>query len=71
MNINSSKINLLNSITIKPRRVYSCKGCKSILPRKNVYKDKDGVYRCNTDHTIVEDITDRETGEDFMEIVGI
>ena len=71
MNINASGINLLNSIILRPRRVYKCPGCGSILPRKNVYKDKDGVYRCNTDHKAVEDITDRETGQDFMEIVNI
>jgi len=71
MNINTKGVNLLNSVVIKPRRVFSCKGCGSILPRKNIYKDKNSVYRCSTDHTVVEDITNRKTGQDFMEIVGI
>ncbi len=69
MNITNNNLNL-STIQIKPRRVYKCPKCGYILPRKNVYK-KEGIYYCSTDHTVVEDITDRETGQDFMQIVGI
>ena len=68
--MNTIDINLI-TIVIKTRRVFKCKKCGYILPRKNVYKDNDGVYRCSTDHAPVEDITDRTTGQDFMEIVNL
>ncbi len=70
MNTLVENINL-STIVIRPRRVFSCKKCNEMYPRKNVYKDNDGYYRCNRDHSIVEDKTDSETGKDFMEIINI
>lgn len=59
----------LKSILIKPRRVYECKNCVRIATRKDVNKI-DGKYHCRVCGGEVEDITNRTTGKDFMEIVG-
>ena len=68
--MNTIDINL-STIVIRPRRVFYCKTHNEMYPRKNVYKDNDGYYRCNRCHSIVEDKTDSETGKNFMEIVNI
>lgn len=59
------------TIIIKARRVYHCDhpDHNSMLLRKNVYKDAEGKYHCNSDHSIVRDVTDTTTGHDFLEIV--
>jgi len=60
---------LLNdTIKISPRRVFRCV-CGLISLRKDVRKIR-GKYFCRCGKE-VEDITNRETGQDFMEILHI
>lgn len=66
----------LTTVTIRARRVFKCShtdhGNKGmIMTRSHVYKDSEGKYHCNQDGSLVEDITDRETGQSFIEVVGL
>lgn len=61
-----------DTISIRPRRVYKCNKHGGVLLRANVWKDREtGKYYCNLDNSEVEDITDRETGQNLMEIICI
>lgn len=61
-----------DTVRISPRRVYKCSKHGGFLLRASVTKDrKTGKYYCNLDNAEVEDITDKTTGQDLMEILCI
>lgn len=58
-------------VEIRIVRVYRCPKCELNLFRKNVHKDENGNYHCNTDDAVVKDVTDTQTGHDLLQIVRI
>jgi len=61
-----------DTVRANPRRVYKCKAHGGFLLRENVWKDREtGIYYCKLDNSIVEDVTDRETGQNLMEIINL
>lgn len=63
-----------DSVIIKPRRVYACKPCKWMGLRNHVGKvirERRVFYYHEECGGEVEDITNKITGNDFMEILGV
>jgi len=67
MNVN------LQTETVKlyPRRIFKCVQENRVMERQYVSKDHKGNYRCGSCGSNVQDVTDTETGRDFMEILAI
>lgn len=66
----------LTTVTIRAKRIFKCSNSGhgatgSFLTRSHVYKDSEGKYHCNMDHSLVEDYTNRETGQNLIEVVGL
>ena len=57
------------TVRISPRRIFQCKTEKRMTTRQDVWKDHNGKYHCKTCGNEVVDVTDTETGKDFMEIL--
>lgn len=53
-------------------RVFSCSHCRRMMGRKNVVKRVgETFYRCSSCGGRVEDKTNSETGNSFLQVVGI
>ena len=61
----------VDTVTIKPRRVYKCTKDNRVMERSKVWKDAFGKFHCTFCGGKVEDITNTVTGHDWMEIVKI
>ncbi len=57
------------TMKLSPRRVFSCKNDKRIMERSDVWKDHNQEYHCSACGGKVIDITDTETGQDFMQVL--
>ncbi len=65
------KPDLTDTIVMKPRRIFKCELENRVMPRKDVWKDAFGKYRCTSCGEEVKDVTDTDTGRDLMEIFCI
>ena len=59
------------TMRMAPRRIFKCPEENRVLERKLVIKDTKGEYHCPSCGGRVTDVTDTETGKDFMEILGL
>lgn len=64
------KPNLLDSVTVKPRRSYQCEPCGRMYVRKQVGKSATGKFFCPECGTEVTDKTNDQTGKDFLGLMG-
>ena len=53
---------------IHVRRAYHCDKENRMMRRVEVWKDDQGRYHCGYCHTIVKDVTNTITGNDFLEL---
>lgn len=60
-----------DTIRLNPRRVYKCDKENRTMSRADVWKDAFGNFHCTSCSSQVRDITNTETGQDLMEMVGI
>lgn len=56
----------MESVNIKPKRLYKCHREGYNLTREQVLKSQDGHYKCKNCGEYVEDVTDTETGKDIL-----
>ena len=53
-------------------RVFGCNHCRRIMSRNDVVKrPSEDVYRCTACGGVVEDKTNSETGNSFLQRVGV
>ena len=60
---------LYETVKISPKRVFKCLQDNRIESRQNVKKDRQGKYHCPECGGLVEDITDTETGQSFIQVL--
>jgi hypothetical protein len=60
-----------DTVRIAPRRVYKCKQDNRIMSRQHVTKDHNGKFHCGSCGSLVEDVTNTETGESFIQVVAL
>ena len=57
------RINLTESMILKPRRVFKCNREHRFMDRTGVWKDHDGRYHCGMCSEEVKDISNTYTGK--------
>jgi len=61
------RIDLTDTLTLKPRRVFHCDKENKMLVRTGVWKDGNGKYFCGTCGDPVRDVTNTETGQSCLD----
>jgi predicted SprT family Zn-dependent metalloprotease len=62
---------LTETVKIEPRRVYKCKQDNRMASRQDVLKDSEGKYHCKRCGGLVEDVTNTETGQSFIQVLSL
>lgn len=60
-----------DTVRISPNRVYKCVQENRTMSRRYVSKDHKGQFHCGSCGSLVEDVTNTETGQDFIQVVGL
>lgn len=60
-----------DTIKISPIRVFRCKTENRMASRQDVWKDHKGEYHCKSCAEVVEDVTNTETGRDFIQVLNL
>ena len=67
----AKNISITDTQTIRPRRIFKCQGENKMMARADVWKDHKNQYHCPTCGSVVEDVTNTETGRDCLEIMAL
>jgi len=65
------QMDMTETMRMTPRRVFKCDADNRTMARGDVTKDIFGRYHCTYCGGVVRDVTNTETGRDFMEIINL
>lgn len=61
----------LDTMVLKPNRIYKCEQENRKMARKDVWKDAFGRFHCSSCGCVVRDVTDEDTGRNILAFLGI
>jgi hypothetical protein len=59
------------TIQFGPRKIYKCDKDNRSMERQDTWKDHTGTRRCTACGEPVRDVTHTETGQDFIQVLGL